>query len=86
LLEIRVLTPDTTFLARELHDELGQYLTAMDVLVTVFEKKVKQEERQSSRILKNLADMREILAGTITRSRELSVSLRPPILETSGIS
>ena len=41
-----------THLTRELHDELGQSLTALGMLVSDIERDVKQKERQSSSILK----------------------------------
>lgn len=66
-------------LARELHDEIGQLLTSVNVgLHTV--KKVAGSEAQE-----RIKDCLDIVALAIDKVRGLSVDLRPPVLDLLGL-
>jgi PAS domain S-box-containing protein len=66
-------------LARELHDEIGQYLTGMGLLVD-------QLNRQPpDSVSAPLAEVRKLLDDLIVRVRNLSLDLRPAMLDDFGL-
>lgn len=74
-------------IAREIHDELGQVLTALKINLSVIIKQLKNNEpQQSPDYLENeINDMRKILDNTILKVRELITKLRPEVLDNLGI-
>ena len=70
-------------IAREIHDELGQSLTALKMHLSLLEKqKVKANDNQRQELI---ADMKFILDNTIQQVRKLSRDLWPSQLDISGI-
>ena len=73
---------EKTFLARELHDELGQALTALKMDVTwVLEKLSAGQET----LVEKLEKMLLLLNGTVAAMRRISANLRPLMLDDLGI-
>ena len=73
---------EKTFLARELHDELGQALTAFKMDVTwVMEKLSVGQEK----LVEKLEKMLLLLNGTVAAMRRISANLRPLMLDDLGI-
>jgi len=68
------------FLAREIHDDLGQSIAALKINLTMLERAATRSEMEPV-----ISDMRSILDGTVTKTRALIHELRPPVLDTSGI-
>lgn len=69
-------------IARELHDELGQSLTALRMDLTwLKERRLPGDEAHAAK----LAGMETILAGTIAATRHISTELRPMMLDDLGI-
>ncbi len=68
------------FLAREIHDDLGQSIAALKMNLTMLERAANRAEMQPV-----ISDMRSILDSTITKTRALIHELRPPVLDTNGI-
>jgi signal transduction histidine kinase len=68
-------------LARELHDEFGQVLTAVGVMLQRKEKRLPagSPERQ------DIHEVREIANQTLTRVRGMSQMLHPPVLDDYGL-
>jgi len=68
-------------LARELHDGLGQMLTAIKFNIEVLEdaKNLTGDDR------KKLADVRGLLEGAMKETREISHNLMPSVLEDFGL-
>jgi len=68
-------------LARELHDEFGQVLTAVGVMLQRVEKRLAPEDRSREEI----REVREIANQTLERVRGMSQMLHPPILDDYGL-
>jgi signal transduction histidine kinase len=69
-------------LAREIHDEVGQVLTALGVMVARAERKIQPED---SPIRADLREVREIANQTLERARTMSQMLHPPVLDDYGL-
>lgn len=75
-----------TAISRELHDDLGQSLTALAMDLTLVERDLRGE-RGSPDVLATadtLRDMRRLLNETVSKVRDISHLLRPAILDSSG--
>lgn len=68
-------------LARELHDEFGQVLTAVGVMLQRVEKKLPADSRQRE----DIHEVREIANQTLERVRGMSQMLHPPVLDDYGL-
>lgn len=74
-------------IAREIHDDLGQSLTALKMNISLLEQDLDGTvvSRNADSIRQTVQDMKEILNTTVTKVRELSKELRPSVLDTSSI-
>ncbi|MFW5711141.1 MAG: response regulator [Spirochaetota bacterium] len=84
----KVREEQNAYLAREIHDDLGQSLTALKMNLSIVKKIIENDtEHDNSRekIKKLAEDMDSILNGTVKRVRRISTELRPSVLDTSGI-
>jgi signal transduction histidine kinase len=73
------------YVAREIHDELGQALTSLDILLTLAEESAEIEGEESNESLQGtLAEAREVLGRTSTTVRSLVQELRPSVLDHLG--
>jgi two-component system, NarL family, sensor kinase len=70
-------------LARELHDGLGQTLTALTNQLERLQRKL--DGRESGELAARLADSVEMARLALNESRELSRLLRPPVLDDLGL-
>jgi len=74
---------ERTRIARELHDELGQLLTALNTGIILLRKKIPSEQR-------NLADqatsMKELLDMTMETVKRIYMDLRPGMLDHLGLA
>jgi len=69
-----------SFLAREIHDDLGQSLTALKINLSFLKNHVNSPDGNEI-----LGTMREILNQAVQKSRSLIEQLRPPVIESTGI-
>jgi len=67
-------------LAREVHDDLGQLLTALKMSLARAEKRVSDDSLQS-----RLHEMNGMIDATMASVRRIASSLRPPLLDELGI-
>jgi two-component system NarL family sensor kinase len=70
-------------LARELHDGLGQTLTALTHQLGRLQQKIPEDQPGS--VAARLADSVELARLALNESRELSRLLRPPVLDDLGL-
>jgi signal transduction histidine kinase len=68
-------------LARELHDEFGQVLTAIGVMLQRTEKRLPAESSERG----DIREVREIANQTLERVRSMSQMLHPPVLDDYGL-
>jgi PAS domain S-box-containing protein len=76
-----VLEEERTRVAREIHDELGQALTALRLDMAWVAKKIRGDRTTKKKLTEMMADVDD----TIKRVRRISSDLRPPILDDLGI-
>ncbi len=69
-------------IARELHDELGQELTALRYTLTFLRQRF---ERDPASVRVNLDELELLLARTATTTRQIVSDLRPRILDELGL-
>jgi signal transduction histidine kinase len=69
-------------IAREVHDELGQSLTALKMDVAMLRKQVPASEDMERRI----NSINELVNGTIQSVRRISSELRPSVLDDLGLA
>ena len=68
-------------LARELHDEFGQVLTALGMMLQRVEKRLPEESGARG----DIREVREIANQTLERVRGMSQMLHPPVLDDYGL-
>jgi PAS domain S-box-containing protein len=69
-------------IARELHDELGQLLTALKMDLSWLRERVEP----GTEIAKKAGEMSEMLDQTVTATRRISADLRPLMLDDLGLA
>ncbi|HTP79786.1 MAG TPA: ATP-binding protein [Bacteroidota bacterium] len=69
-------------IAREIHDGLGQLLTAIKFNLEILEDSFKPEEDERKRV----DDMKRLLDSVMKEARELSYNLMPSVLDDFGLS
>jgi two-component system sensor histidine kinase UhpB len=70
-------------IAKELHDELGQALTAMRINVSQLEKKL--QHRISPELIDRVRETGELADQLLRQTRDLALSLRPSMLDDLGL-
>ncbi|MBC5772710.1 PAS domain-containing protein [Pontibacter sp. KCTC 32443] len=73
------------YIARELHDELGQSFTALKIDVALLLKKLKGGKIDQAFLSKELQSMMKTINGAITSVREIVATLRPAVLDNFGL-
>lgn len=67
-------------LAREVHDQIGQIGTASKMLVMALRKKLAPQREEM------LDELQELAENCISAARQISASLRPPLLDDLGLA
>jgi PAS domain S-box-containing protein len=73
---------EQTRIARELHDELGQALTALKMDADLLQSMIPAERPD---LLEQVDTMRELLDFTVATTRRISADLRPLVLDDLGL-
>ncbi|MFQ5709253.1 MAG: PAS domain S-box protein [bacterium] len=78
---------ERTAIAREMHDELGQVLTALRIDVSLMGREVRQEQAKinAAKLSNELDAMQALIDGTIKKLRVLITELRPEVLDSLGL-
>ncbi len=71
-------------LARELHDSVGQNLTAININISLLQQLL--PENYSEAIKSRLVDTSQIVEETVVRMRNVMADFLPPMLESYGLS
>lgn len=71
-------------IARELHDKLGQQLTALGLNLNLFEQELPPEQELRQR--KRIADMLLLVEEMTEQVRDIMADLRPPVLDDYGLT
>jgi len=73
-------------LAREIHDELGQYLTGLKMDVASLGELAKQEgQLERALLVRKLQAMSQLLDTTVQSVRKIASELRPVVLDSLGL-
>ncbi len=78
---------DRTWIAREIHDELGQLLTGIQMQLRLVERSLEQrEERALDPIIDKLVETSNLVDTTIASVQRISAGLRPSALDNLGLA
>jgi PAS domain S-box-containing protein len=73
-------------IAHELHDDLGQQLTALKMALAELESDLHSGQTSSARIPSHIEDMNRLIDVTVVSLRRIATGLRPIALETLGLA
>lgn len=76
---------ERTNIAREIHDELGQALTALKLDIALIARRLKNGNGNSDELRAKLEEMRGTADDIIGAVRRISASLRPNVLDDLGL-
>jgi PAS domain S-box-containing protein len=76
---IEVQEAERRYIARELHDEIGQHLTGISLILGAV------EHLSAEGAVARLKEVRALVAGLIARVRDVSLDLRPAMLDDLGV-
>ncbi|MCI0448244.1 MAG: sensor histidine kinase [Chlorobi bacterium] len=78
---------ERTSVAREIHDQLGQELTALKMDISFLKKRIEstRDNPEWNNILENLKSMTEVIDMTVNSVRRIARELRPDILDKLGL-
>lgn len=78
---------ERTKIAREIHDEMGQALTCLKMSLSWLDKKLSGAGNGVPRslLLEEITSMSKLVDTTIQRVREISIELRPGVLDDLGL-
>ena len=77
---------ERTTVAREIHDQLGQALTAVKMETTWLHKRISEGYASRKDLMARLESMARLVDSTIDQVRRISAKLRPGILDELGLS
>ncbi|KWF38030.1 Signal transduction histidine-protein kinase/phosphatase DegS [Burkholderia pseudomultivorans] len=83
----KVREEEKTRIARELHDDLGQQLTALKMDLSVVEQQLRAPGRAQpdDAVLAHLQGMRRLIDATVASVRRIAADLRPVMLDDLGL-
>jgi signal transduction histidine kinase len=74
---------ERAIIARELHDEFGQALTAVKINISRLESEL--TEQGSTDVMKRIRETSELTDGLLEQVRDLALNLRPSMLDDLGL-
>ncbi len=76
---------EKTRIARELHDDLGQLLTALKIDLFSLDQALDESGARSPDVLDRVASMRSLIDMTVASVRRIAADLRPVMLDDLGL-
>ncbi|WP_254699685.1 PAS domain S-box protein [Trinickia violacea] len=76
---------EKTRIARELHDDLGQQLTALKMDLSAVEQTLGKAPPAPPAVTTRLASMRRLIDATVASARRIAADLRPVMLDDLGL-
>jgi signal transduction histidine kinase len=76
---------ERTFIAREIHDELGQLLTGLKFDIKWLEKRLPTDSKETEVLKKKTASILELVDESIRALRRIASDFRPGLLDTLGL-
>jgi PAS domain S-box-containing protein len=73
---------ERTEIAREIHDELGQNLTVLQIDLSILKKKLPENDKETHEKVSSMSEQLTILSKSI---QQISMDLRPGILDDLGL-
>jgi len=77
-----MLEKERSYIARQIHDELGQNLTAIHMGLAIMRKHITRKDRQ---LFSKLQELSHITQATLSRIKKLSTELRPQLIDDMGL-
>ncbi len=74
---------ERTRIAREIHDDLGQSLTALKISLSVLKKKLPENQKM---VIEKAKSMDDLIEASIQSVKRISTDLRPAILDHLGLT
>jgi signal transduction histidine kinase len=81
---VEIQEVERRYLARELHDEIGQLLTSLSLTLNILARE-SGDIQPSSRAEEELGRAQEVVSQLLKQVRELSLDLRPALLDDLGL-
>ena len=77
-----ILEKERSYIAREIHDELGQNLTAINMSLSMMKKQIPRSQRD---LFTKIQELRHLTQSTLSKTKKLSSELRPQLIDDMGL-
>jgi two-component system sensor histidine kinase UhpB len=77
-----MLEKERSYIAREIHDELGQNLTAINMGLSIMKKQIPRSQRD---LFTKIQELRHLTQSTLSKTKKLSSELRPQLIDDMGL-
>ena len=77
-----MLEKERRYIAREIHDELGQNLTAVNMGLSMMKKQIPRSQRD---LYAKIQELTHLTQSTLSKTKKLSSELRPQLIDDMGL-
>jgi len=77
-----MLEKERRYIAREIHDELGQNLTAINMGLSMMKKQIPRSQRD---LFTKIRELSHLTQSTLSKTKKLSSELRPQLIDDMGL-
>jgi PAS domain S-box-containing protein len=78
----KMLEKERSYIAREIHDELGQNLTAINMGLSMMKKQIPRSQRE---LFTKIRELSHLTQSTLSKTKKLSSELRPQLIDDMGL-